>query len=107
MTPETSSANSTARPEHAKIGDGHDAISLDDLSSLPALGPRKVCRAVVEGHAYTLKLIAGKTSYAKSTVCEYPSKLRKLGLVEIVGAFNIAGRRQIKYYLPAGSRDSA
>lgn len=57
-TPEISSANSTAKPEHAKTGDSHDATSPDDLSSLLPPGLRKVYRAVVEGYAYTLRLIS-------------------------------------------------
>jgi len=101
-TPETSSANSTA-----KTGGSRDAPSPDDLSSLLPPSLRRVYRAVVEGHAYTLKLIAEKTGYAKSTVCEHLGKLRKLGLVEAVEAFNIARRRWVKYYLPTGSRESA
>ena len=57
-TPEISSANGTAKPEHAKTSDSHDVTSPDDLSSLLPPGLRKAYRAVVEGYAYTLRLIS-------------------------------------------------
>lgn len=52
----------------------------EDIFNLLPPGLRRVYKAVVEDHAFTLKLVAEKIGYAESTVYEYLGKLRKIGV---------------------------